>query len=389
MHQTTESGVLGGGSEPATAGRPVKRDALFDAMKGFGILLVIIGHAVQGSSDHFDDIFAFRMIYSFHMPLFFFISGYILQLGLERKRLAPISFVLKKAHALVVPFLSWYLIFGLWRGIPSNLTVAEYAGRLILSPDYGFWFLWVLFVCFVLMLPVAWLQQRVDRRWRAGLIALSWLTLYLLRRTNTGVWGLGLIKIHYFYFAAGFFICSWREQLSVFKKWLPDLCIVGFLLLVPYWKRTGEMPFQPFLTEHFPERAALLSDCFEFLLALLGIGSVAQIVKGLLSGPVGRWLVWIGNYTLDIYVLHQYTFLFIPLGVILIPYKSDTLLIAMEVVWGVGASLAISFLLLRRSLILKFLFLGILDGRKANPNTAFDGIASQDMAPPWSGSPRT
>lgn len=41
-----------------------------DACKGIGILLVILGHTNVPSIVH-------TIIYSFHMPLFFIISGYL------------------------------------------------------------------------------------------------------------------------------------------------------------------------------------------------------------------------------------------------------------------------------------------------------------------------
>ena len=47
-----------------------KRDIRFDWMRGIGILLMIVGHTILV------DGFGYRFIYSFHMPLFFLISGY-------------------------------------------------------------------------------------------------------------------------------------------------------------------------------------------------------------------------------------------------------------------------------------------------------------------------
>jgi fucose 4-O-acetylase-like acetyltransferase len=349
--------------ESAAAGTVGKRDLLFDAMKGFGILLVIMGHALQQSAPQFDNNFAFRLIYAFHMPLFFFISGYIFQTGLERKKLLPFTFLLKKACALVVPFFSWYLIFGLWRGLPPGVTLSVYARRLLETPAYGYWFLWVLFLCFVSFLPLAWMQQRVTAKWQVGLLFISCLWAHLTWRLPINEYGLFLLKTYYYYFAFGFFICYWRKQLSFFKSWWPEICIVGFLLLIPSYRRVGEMPFHRYLVAHYHHHVDLLTDVFNYSLGLFGIGSVAVIVKSLAHGRVGRWLAWIGRYTLDIYVIHLYTLSLCPFGEIF-SNRSDTFIILMKVAWGLGASLAISFLILRRSVILKFLFLGILDSRK-------------------------
>ena len=46
----------------------IQRDLYLDGLKGVGIILMIIGHVMSPIRD---------LIFSFHMPLFFFISGYL------------------------------------------------------------------------------------------------------------------------------------------------------------------------------------------------------------------------------------------------------------------------------------------------------------------------
>jgi len=36
---------------------------------------VVIGHVIQGSAENFDNLLGFKVIYSFYMPLFIFLSG--------------------------------------------------------------------------------------------------------------------------------------------------------------------------------------------------------------------------------------------------------------------------------------------------------------------------
>lgn len=51
------------------------RISYIDALRGFAIILVVIGHLVQNNySDAYHNSI-FNVIYSIHMPLFFFISG--------------------------------------------------------------------------------------------------------------------------------------------------------------------------------------------------------------------------------------------------------------------------------------------------------------------------
>lgn len=45
------------------------RDVRFDIMRGIGILLMLLGHIpVEG--------LAYKLIYSFHMPMFFILAGH-------------------------------------------------------------------------------------------------------------------------------------------------------------------------------------------------------------------------------------------------------------------------------------------------------------------------
>lgn len=69
-----------------------KRDAGIDVAKGIGILLVIIGH--EDIPSWFEDI-----IFSFHMPLFFILSGYFFKI--ENNQLIRIK---KDARRLLLPY---------------------------------------------------------------------------------------------------------------------------------------------------------------------------------------------------------------------------------------------------------------------------------------------
>lgn len=48
-----------------------ERNVTIDIMKGIGIILMVVGHSGYPS-------FLRNFIYTFHMPLFFMISGYLI-----------------------------------------------------------------------------------------------------------------------------------------------------------------------------------------------------------------------------------------------------------------------------------------------------------------------
>lgn len=78
----------------------------FGLLSAFAILMVVAGHAGY-------DILTVGGLfpyYSFHVPLFLFISGYFYR-GEEEER--PLAYLKKKAKRLLLPYFIWNLVYGL------------------------------------------------------------------------------------------------------------------------------------------------------------------------------------------------------------------------------------------------------------------------------------
>ena len=77
-----------------------------DAARGIGIILVILGHIIPMDQP------LCHVIYSFHIPLFFFLSGMVLQLqkkeaeagAIESGSLKAKRFIRKKCQSLLYPY---------------------------------------------------------------------------------------------------------------------------------------------------------------------------------------------------------------------------------------------------------------------------------------------
>ncbi len=96
------------------------RNDLWDVLKGIGIFAVVVGHS--GCPEPMQ-----RFISAFHMPLFFMISGILLnELYFFDKR----KFVKKRIISLYIPFIKWSVIFILLH------NVFFYFG--ILNSTYGY-----------------------------------------------------------------------------------------------------------------------------------------------------------------------------------------------------------------------------------------------------------
>ena len=132
-----------------------KRDATIDAMKGLGILFVVMAHAM---STH---IFPWRVIQNFHMPLFFFVSGYLFQYDPSWEK-----YTLKKIRTLYIPFVvvnGVARVSGALSG--SNISVPKEIIKTILlvSPASIFGATWFLKVLFVISVAFYFLEMMITK----------------------------------------------------------------------------------------------------------------------------------------------------------------------------------------------------------------------------------
>lgn len=151
-----------------TAARTRRLD--LDRAKGVAILLVVIGHIVAAAppvgAEWYD--WLRYAIYRFHMPFFFYLSGYAVWLsGALRTPDADLpGFAWRRAKRLLAPFLLLGLVVllgklaaervvhvdnrpeGLLGGLRDLVVTTEH------SPATFIWFLWVLFLCSVAAPPV-------------------------------------------------------------------------------------------------------------------------------------------------------------------------------------------------------------------------------------------
>lgn len=85
----------------------MERNKSLDILKGIGILFVIIGHIQEYIPRNF-----LIYLYSFHMPLFFYISGYLYKEQYEE--LNSKEYIKKRAKQLIYPYITLGLVNLLW-----------------------------------------------------------------------------------------------------------------------------------------------------------------------------------------------------------------------------------------------------------------------------------
>ena len=163
-----------------------KRITYLDMAKGAGIVLMVAGHLI-GSVQTIDykPYFSptYHVIASFHMPLFFIISGILLRITQEeRKEMGHIIY--RKAKGLLLPYATFSLIY-----MVINICTCIFQPELLEFPDLWkffiysvtlrgvsvLWFLPTLFFGEILFL---WVRKRTSERKTAASFAVTGLLIF-------------------------------------------------------------------------------------------------------------------------------------------------------------------------------------------------------------------
>jgi len=155
-----------------------KRIEYLDIARGIGILLVVLGH------NDFEVIseFVHQVIYSFHIPLFFFLSGYFINTSIPF-----FDFFKKRFNSLLKPYL--FIIFLIYFASISfekmgfNTAITRIVKSLYGTGHYidwvQLWFLPELFVVSLYAFLFITLVSRLQNRWIRWGILLATLALSL------------------------------------------------------------------------------------------------------------------------------------------------------------------------------------------------------------------
>jgi len=190
-----------------------ERIVWLDAAKGLAILLVVWGHVLRGVHaagvgvpEWFFNL-ADAAVYSFHIPLFFFVSG-LLAGRTARGGLAALP---GKARAILLPYAVWSAVF-----VCANLVLGGSANDPLHLADLAsipwrpvsiYWFLWVLFACHclaALFLPLG----------RTGTALVS-AALFAIFFAFAPPYPLGALCLFQLFFMAGLLLAPYLETLSV------------------------------------------------------------------------------------------------------------------------------------------------------------------------------
>lgn len=262
----------------------IQRIAYLDSLRGFAILLVIIGHLIQCNYESSIQNRIFNIIYSFHMLLFFFLSGCTCSLQEEKKGSIQswkglIIFYGNKCSSLLLPSIAWTLLVPLFF---SNMWKWN-------SSISSFWFLNVLFAVSCLWTTIRFVDDKFGKRNVILWISLTALALFF-------AFDIKRVPIMYFIlFVFGYFFQQ-RSWLRQFPNFIYGTALLLFLLGAGYFSYG-----QTFYGNG--NRVWL-----EMPLSALASIFLVKLFSSIRNKHLNSVLILLGKYSLGIYLSH---FLFV------------------------------------------------------------------------------
>lgn len=270
-----------------------ERNHVFDALKFFAIFLVLWGHCIQYflSSNYYDEPL-YRIIYSFHMPLFMAIVGYF------SKNIVSYSFgetIKKKGRQLLLPSICMGIILLLPKICIRGGGINDLKS-LILS----FWFLKSAFLCCLLYFVTYRLFE--PNRYKYIYVGLL-ISLFILPYR---------VYLMYPCFMLGIVM---NEYSYLIKKYSGVISIISgcqFLFLLLFWDSSfwkGPSMIQTIFSPNLiPEY--LYNYMYRIVIGILGViffcSLFEYLSKRLEYNAIGKYICRWGSETLGIYLLQTY-----------------------------------------------------------------------------------
>ncbi|ANS42313.1 acyltransferase family protein [Serratia inhibens] len=271
------------------------REAWVDYAKGIGIILVVFGHVNRGlysANIHLSESFyqlTDSVIYSFHMPLFFFLSGLFFVQSLDRK--GKTSFIISKVDTIVYPYILWSLIQGTVEVVLSRYTnnSANLADVLTLfsQPRAQFWFLYALFMVFVLATLLY--NKNKFNYILPALIVIS-AGLYVYQNSLSQAFHLGYIIKFMIFFLLGALAIRYSAFIGRIGMGTGLIALVAFALL--------EWGFHDYLGLTYTDVGV-----FSLILAVVAIAFIICLSVLLAKADIA-WLRRLGELSMVIYLMH-------------------------------------------------------------------------------------
>ncbi|RZL03503.1 MAG: acyltransferase [Rubrivivax sp.] len=271
-----------------------ERNNWVDYAKAIGIGLVVYGHVTRGlvaSGVHVShDLYQLidSVIYSFHMPLFFFLSGLFFHSSFLKR--GGTKLIGNKIDTIVYPYIVWSIFQGLVEVSFSKYTngavTCTDVFSLLWAPRAQFWFLYALFIVFLVATFIySWSSLLASNTFIAASVF-----LYIFQSDLPSNLLLAFIANNFIFFSLGIFFSLLKIE-SLFSR---SLVMISFAALLFF----SEYIFHIILGLNYTNKGFP-----SLVVAIIGISFVVSVSIWASRKPK-YWIILVGNSSMGIYLMH-------------------------------------------------------------------------------------
>jgi len=270
-----------------------KRAYCFDNLKCILIFLAVLGHLLTLSPEWGGwNEALYRLIYSFHMPVFLFITGW---------------FAVYKRRTIIFHLAYLYFLFQtIHRVFFHGLLVGE---PIVLNYTTPSWSLWYLMVSLFFYLLIPLFNVRGKRRRSCVLILFLFLSVcYGLDPDIDKYLSLGRFFSFLPFFALGYYARDWEQKIRTFRNRPVQLLLtLGVLAATVYLLFFCQLPKAAFYGSHPFEKLGIgiLTKFLIQVLALLWLFFFLLVLAPRLDRRIPV-VSTVGKNTLAVYLLHAF-----------------------------------------------------------------------------------
>lgn len=278
-----------------------KRLIWADSLKGFLIVLVVLGHAIQLTINNacFTN-HLWNLIYSFHMPAFMAVSGY-LAYRVNTQEGGGFSWwgvIWRRFRQLIIPFVLWTIILLL---VGNKLNWSDIKNYMI-YPDKGLWFLWVLFFINIIFVSGTWIAKRINVRQEFVELIICGILVCTMVIFELRILGFQFIAYYFLFYSIGYFFHKYEDKVVSSSVLLMALLGICWAVLAWFWN----MHELPVFLKGLPLPATITQYAYRFITAAIAIYLLLNLSPRVLNSSLlwNRPFVKLGNISLGIYAVH-------------------------------------------------------------------------------------
>ncbi|MEZ7892952.1 MAG: acyltransferase [Candidatus Wallbacteria bacterium] len=263
--------------------------------KAIGIILVVYGHVARGlvAAEIKIDPVLYNLIdsviYSFHMPLFFFLSGLFFIDSLKKRNAQDL--LLNKIDTILYPYILWSMLQGTLELVLSSYTNGHVNYKEVFSflwaPRAQFWFLYALFMIFVIAILI--FQKTRTQNLIIPVFILS-IFAYIFKIELTSVLNISYLTSNFVFFTFGIILGNSSMFISYTSNFQLILTFFIFIVFQYYFHIVLGLSY-------------INTGLLSLLLALVSILFIVSLSK-ILSEKNIKYLRFIGNSSMAIYLMH-------------------------------------------------------------------------------------